>query len=689
MYPKAIECGNSGDGAPLTLGDDEAVGDLFLPAGHPILLDWDGDGAVEMVDSGDGLCSWRFVDAIADGTPLVDRGLRWGDMSRSHHHDENDLGLCGKIIAAGDFDGDGRPEIILAPRAYSQAPVIVLNLADGAPTDRSGGVELEIVDVTIPQESDAIEKWRGVEMTAFDWDGDGKLDLIAGVPQTGQYWPLDPTTGTAVEDQRDRYHRDGRWKGELGSYSLQLLRNSGSAEKPQFTYVGPIELPSPAPGGKLTPVDPFDPTAGLLILDERGALWHLPLVESGPTPQWGEMKELQTLHGEVFCRSTNLTSIFTAAIEPGGRVDLFAGSNASNACWCRYHGRDRDGRPVYATPQKIKQRDPHINGGFFSVPTVGDWRNTGTADLLVGSIEGYIFWYKTLSTDPLRFAPPERVRVHDEEIRRFGKPNPAAGYHWGSSQGPGDGFNGGYSNPVLVDWNGDGLLDLIVGDMIGLFDWYPNRGTKERPDLDPPLRLHVGDEPLFGPWRVQPGVGDFSGAGLPDIVTMDLDLDLALYRRVGRDDLSGLLPGEKLRYEDGGTIKSTGTYTPQGGDGRGRTKFQVVDWDHNGKLDIVLGVGPQSGSEFYSSYVLLCRNAGSNAEPVFKRPEVLLFNSAGKPLEFWRHAVHPALVDWDGDGEWEIVAGADLGFVWYFKPECFGRAEGEYRVGRVEGDWGL
>ena len=689
MYPKPIECGNSGAGAPLTLGDPESIGDLFLPAGAPILLDWDSDGKVEMVDSGHGIFSWRFVDTIADGTPLVDRGLRWGEMSRSHHHDENDAGLCSKIVVAGDFDGDGRPEIVVAPRAYSHAPVVVLSLAQGPPTGRSGGVELEIVDAEIPAGSDAIEKWRGVEMAAFDWDGDGVLDIVAGVPQSGQYWQVDPDTGRVAEDQRDRYHRDGRWKGEAGVYSLQLLRNTGDVGRPQFTYVGAVELPLPPPGGKLAPVDPFDPMAGVLILDGRGGLWHLPLLESGDTPKWGEIGELQTLHGEWFNRSTNMTSINAAALEPGGRVDLFAGSVSSNACWCRYYGMDRDGRPVYDAPRKIKQRDPHVNGGAFSVPTVGDWRNTGAADLLVGSLEGYIFWYKVLSTEPLRFAPPERVRLHDEEIRRYGKPHPAAGHHWGSSQGPGDGFNGGYSNPVLVDWNGNGLLDLIVGDMIGLFDWYPNRGSKERPDLDPPLRLHVGGEPLFGPWRVQPGVGDFSGDGLPDMVTMDLDLDLVLYRRAGRDDLSALLPGEKLRYEDGGTIKSTGPYTPQGGDGRGRTKFQVVDWDRNGVLDIVLGVGPQPGSEFYSSYVLLCRNVGSNVEPLFKRPEVLLFDSAGKPLEFWRHAVHPALVDWDGDGQWEIVAGADLGFVWYFKPEHFGRAEGAYQIVRDEGDQAL
>ena len=125
------------------------------------------------------------------------------------------------------------------------------------------------------------------------------------------------------------------------------------------------------------------------------------------------------------------------------------------------------------------------------------------------------------------------------------------------------------------------------------------------------------------------------------------------------------------------------------GDGRGRTKIQVVDWDHNGTLDLVLGVGPQPGSAFYSSYVLLCRNVGSSAAPLFKRPEALLFNAAGKALEFWRHAVHPGLVDWDGDGAWEILAGADLGFVWYFKPEYFGKPQGRVEIYRKKGDISL
>ena len=689
-YPQVIEAGNEGNGAPLTLGDPNRRGDLFVQNGYIAVLDWDGDGHHELVDTGAGLFTFKFVGRSADGAPLVDRGQRWGTMSRSHQRDENDAGLCGKLLVAGDFDGDGRAELILGPRAYSKAPVVVLSLKDGPPAERALGVPLEIVDPALPAPTQGIDKWSGAQLAAFDWDGDGRLDLVAALPEGTGYNYIDPASGKTPEDQRQRYHLDGTWKGKLSNWTLHYLRNTGTAAKPAFTWVGQIgEVPF-QDGGALTAVDPDDPGAGLLMLGYFGDLWFIPLLEVGAAPRWGAPEELVAAHGGPFSRTTNMSyGVQTAALDGEGGRDLFASDIAWNVVWCRYLGHDGRGRPLYDTPKKIKQCDPHLNGGQFSVPSCGDLRGTGVADLVVGSIEGYVFWYRVLSTNPLRFAAPERLRAGGEEIRRLAKPHPAAGYHWGSSQGPGDGFNGGYSNPVLVDWNGSGLLDLLVGDMCGLFDWYPNRGTREQPRFDPPHRLYVGAEPLFGPWRVQPGVGDFSGSGLPDIVTMDLDLELALYRREGRENIGGLKAGEKLRYEDGETIKTHGVYTPSGGDGRGRTKIQVVDWEGDGRLDLVLGVGPQGGSTFKSSYVLLCLNVGSNAEPVFQRPQVLLFNEGGEPLEFWRHGAHPALVDWDGDGEWEIVVGADMGFIWYFKPEHFGAASGEFDIFRAADDEGL
>ena len=422
-------------------------------------------------------------------------------------------------------------------------------------------------------------------------------------------------------------------------------------------------------------------------------MYHLPLVETGGKPEWGDIAELFTLHKEPINRSTNFDiSIGVSDVLEAGRFDIFAGDRSQSPSWSRCYGQDADGRPVYDTPKRIKQYNPHVGNSFFSVPTVGDWRGTGTPDLLVGGVEGYILWYKTLSTDPLRFAPPERVWCGTTEIRRLAMANPSAGHHWGGSQGPYDGDSGGYSNPVLVDWDGDGLLDLVVSDMVGLYEWYPNWGTRAQPELGPPQRLHLtSGEPLMGPWRQQPGVGDFTGDGLPDIVIQDRDLDLALFRRAGKDDLSALMPGEKLRYEDGETIKTHGIYTPSGGDGRGRTKINVVDWDQDGLLDLLLGVGPQHGSPYRGSYVLFAKNVGTNENPLFKRPEVLLWDSGGRPLEFWRHGVHMAPVDWDGDGKYELVAGADQGRIWYWKPEHFGKpASGDPTASRrPEGEKGL
>ena len=669
-FPCPIEGSNNGDGSPLVLGDEQVVGDLFCVSTTIHVLDWDGDGNQELVGSGGTgtICSFKFIGKMTDGTPIVDRGLRWGLLSRRTHIDEKDRGLTGQVIATGDFNEDGNLEVILAPRGYSQKPTVVFSLKNGAPTDRNFECGIGL------KGNDTPTNWGRGNIAAIDWNGDNRLDLLVMASNMTPSYGLDPETGIAPEDQRDRYHKDGQWLNDSPNSYFDLYRNTSSNHGIEFTYAGRIETELPRHAKWISVVNPDEPKAGLLILGFYGDLWHLPLLDTGDTPIWGNAVELFTLHNEPFNRSTNMeTSIGVSDVFQKGRFDIFASDKSNSIVWLKYHGQDLEHRPVYDSPRKVKQSNPHVNGGQFSVVTTGDWRDTGMPDLLVGSVEGYIFWYKTLSTNPLRFARPERVRQGTTEIRRLARANPSAGHHWGGSQSPYDGDTGGYSNPVLIDWNGNGLLDLIVSDMIGLYDWYPNWGNKTTPELGPPQRLHlVNGEPLFGPWRQQPGIGQFSAGSLPDIVIQDTDLDLALFRRASEDDLSTLMPGEKLRYEDGETIKTHGIYTPGGGDGRGRTKLNIVDWDGDGLLDLLIGVGPQHGSPYRGSYVLFAKNVGSNENPVFRRPHVLLWDTDGRPLEFWRHGVHMAPVNWDNDGRYALIAGADQGFVWYWKSQHFG-----------------
>ena len=138
-YPRPIEGGNLGDGSPLVLGDESVVGDLHAPCDPTStvhVLDWDGDGEPELVTSGNDIFAHKFVDTLADGTPVVDRGRRWGTISRSAQRDENDEGLTGFLLTAADFNGDGAVEAIVGLRYYSHKPVVGRLRAARRPTAR-------------------------------------------------------------------------------------------------------------------------------------------------------------------------------------------------------------------------------------------------------------------------------------------------------------------------------------------------------------------------------------------------------------------------------------------------------------------------------------------------------------------------------------------------------------------------
>src|SRR5262249_42515522 len=132
--------------------------------------------------------------------------------------------------------------------------------------------------------------------------------------------------------------------------------------------------------------------------------------------------------------------------------------------------------------------------GRYSAPTFADINGDGTLDMVVGSNDGSIHYFKNTGTAT---APTF--------VEQTGSANPF------------DGVNvGNYANPVFVDLNGDGKLDLVVGSGDGTLHYLENTGTATNPVFveqtgaaNPFDGIDLGS--LSGPT-----FADLDGDGIPD-----------------------------------------------------------------------------------------------------------------------------------------------------------------------------
>ena len=213
-------------------------------------------------------------------------------------------------------------------------------------------------------------------------------------------------------DMRRRVHRDGAGAGpQLARRERQRVRLHRRRVAARLARLPSGELLGLS-GGPLDAVDPDDPAQGLCVLGYFGDVWHVPFVPSsspGELGSWGEQAELLTPHGAPFTRDANFHgqgSLCIGALTQPGRHDLWVGDVGSNVGWCCRLGTDGEGLPIFDTPRKVKQYNPMVNGGFFSVPTAGDLSGTGLPDLVVGGIEGYLLHYRCVSAERCGSRPP-------------------------------------------------------------------------------------------------------------------------------------------------------------------------------------------------------------------------------------------------------------------------------------------
>lgn len=154
---------------------------------------------------------------------------------------------------------------------------------------------------------------------------------------------------------------------------------------------------------------------------------------------------------------------------------------------------------------------------FGSWPALVDWDADGDLDMLIGTFGGEIYLRSNRGTRAKPVFAPETARVEADG---------------GAVKVT------GHADPVVADWDGDGLWDLVVSSCDGAVVWFKNEGTAKEPKfVSPDVLVAAKSKDKFLSRYLEPGQAPSPGVRAQICVT-DFDND-------GRQDL---VLGDYCRY---------------------------------------------------------------------------------------------------------------------------------------------
>lgn len=508
---------------------------------------------------------------------------------------------------------------------------------------------------------DELKNVRSNMWSYIDYDNDGDRDILVGIDTWTDYgwdnaydekgnWKNGPLRGYLylLENQNGKFINKGRIKAQgedIESYGapganmadfdgdeksdiicgefldkLTFYKNIGTRANPEFSK-GQLLKNENGDTIKLhtqmiTPVAVDfnrDGHVDLIVGDEDGRVAFI--------KNTGKKKKgLPVFQSPVYLKQKADNLKFGALSTPhsvdwdgDGNEDIISGNSAGNIAFIK--NLDGGNPPAWDAPVLLKSGGKTIrimageNGSIqgpaeakwgYTTLTVADWDMDGKKDIIVNSIFGEIIWYKNTG-DYLNLEGPYKVRVDWGGI-----PTPKPAWNWWNPAVKTDLVTQWRTTPVAIDWNKDGLTDLIVLDQEGYLAYY------ERFEKDGELWLKPGKRVFLAE-------------------------DMSVYNHRNTTFGKTALP---LRLNVG---KAGGS---------GRRKLCFADWNNDGRLDLIVN----------SENVCYFEN-------IRQIDDTAYFINRGNlsDIKLAGHDTSPTPVDWNKDGVYDILVGGEDGHFYLIK----------------------